>query len=123
MKTKLLVLLLALAPFLSACPNELAAIDDRIAVDPITITVQPNQAAIGGKVNVTAKATLIIDPRSTLPEVPLLISIGACFAEGVTKDGTQSTRKAFASLVTIPCLPNTTYLTVQPTLRNLITSC
>ena len=86
MKAKLLPLLLAFVPLLSACTNELAAINDRIDVNPVTITSQPKQAKIGDEVVVTLGATLEVDARSTFAEVPLSVSIGACFTEGMGTD-------------------------------------
>lgn len=87
MRVKSLLLLLVLAPLLSACPNELAAIDDRLNISPVTLVVQPEQAIVGDEVNVTVKAMLAVDPRSTFAEVSLSASIGVCFNEGVDSNG------------------------------------
>ena len=86
MRLKLL-LLLVFAPLLSACPNELAAINDQLNISPVTMTVQPEQAVAGEKVNVTVKATLAIGAGSTFTEVPLSVSMGVCFNEGIDASG------------------------------------
>ena len=97
MRTKPLLLLLALAPLLSACPNELAAINNRLNISPVTITVQPKQAIIGDKVNVIVKATLAVGERSTFIEVPLSVGIGGCFSEGVDANGIVINETGFCS--------------------------
>ena len=87
MKAKSLLLFLFLVPLLSACPGELAAINDRPEISSITITAQPEQAVVGDEVNVTAKATLTVDSRSAFAEIPLSVSMGVCFSEGVDASG------------------------------------